>query len=188
MMKKKKEKFFIFLDIDGTLWDRRPRELALTFMHDEFNPESVKAVLYLMDELKKEDYDPKIVIISKQRADWENCLDTMHYNGFPEDIDFIKLPIGKYTRGERISLFLNDYYIGKDITKGERKFGFMDRFSLGFASKCFNYVVIDDDRSALTNIPFEQHIMPDIDYRCLDLPMVKEWLTEFKNEAPEQEA
>ena len=170
------EKFYVFLDIDGTLWDRKwaktPYMLESTF----FNPASVDAVHFLCNELKSRNFDPNIVIISKQRADWDDCLDTLSYNNMPNNVPFFKLPIGKYTRGERISLFMYDASKKRNITKGTRLFTPLDKLHFNYTDKVLNFVVIDDNPSQLKNIPERHYIKTNINDGSLQKCQIEQFL------------
>lgn len=165
----------MFLDIDGTLWDNKDT-LYWQYESANLNPDSVIAVNNLITELQKRNFDPIFVIISKKRANWEECQNILYSQGIRDDINMYSLPRGNYTRGERISLFLYDHSKGKDISTGTRHFSILDKINLNYAMKVDNYVVIDDDRSALFNIPRFHHIQTFMCDRCLDMDHVNEFL------------
>ena len=63
----KKNPYYVFLDIDGTLWDYdfriRNKELTL-------NPQSLMALNYLLDNISQK-YEVRIVMTSKRRQFFE---------------------------------------------------------------------------------------------------------------------
>lgn len=179
------EDFFIFLDIDGTLWDNSNKAKRM-IESDELDPQSVEAVNNLIFSLKERNFNPAVVIISKKRIHWRNCEDLLYSYNLTPSVPLYSLPIGKFTRGERISLFLHDAYKGKDIFSGYRDFSFFDNLHKNFASKCYNYVVIDDNRSQLTNIPWSNYIQTNIDNSCLNQSMVDQFLQKLDNDFEEE--
>ncbi len=169
------EKYFIFLDIDGTLWDNSQSEIKKVVSQD-LSADSVSAVNFLCENLQHNGFKPEIVIISKQRVHWLKCRWNLWEHGLNKEIPLIKLPIGKFTRGERISLMLYDAKRGKDIYETEHKFSLFDYFHLDYASKCNNYVVIDDRPKELANIPSSNYIQTNIDNGRLNTQMVVNYL------------
>ncbi len=168
-------KYYIFLDIDGTLWDNSENKLKKVVSKD-LSRDSVNCVNFLCDQLKSNGYRPEIVIISKQRVRWPECRWNLWQHGLNGNIPLIKLPIGKFTRGERISLLLHDVKRGIDVSEVEHKFSIFDYLHLDYAKKCDNYVVIDDKPQALQNIPESNYIETDIDYGRLNMEMVTNYL------------
>ena len=183
------EKFYIFLDIDGTLWDRKWAGIPFALEYTNFNPASVQAVHFLCNELKSRDFAPNIVIISKQRADWEDCLYTLSMNDMPEDVPTLKLPIGKHTRGERISLFMYDANKNRDVSKGTRLFTPLDKLHFHYTDKVLNFVVIDDNSSQLKNIPRDHYIKTNINDGSLNKQQVEDFFKHLDSKLnPEPEA
>lgn len=169
------KKYFVFLDIDGTLWDNEGNKIKYVKSKD-LNRDSVNAVNYLAEQLKLNGFNPEIVVISKQREHWFQCQQLLRWHGLNPNLPLIKLPIGKFTRGERISLLLHDVSKNKDIYREQRRFTIFDYLHTDFASKCDNYVVIDDDYEALKNIPLSNYIKTNIDNGRLTHTMVAEYL------------
>ena len=94
---------------------------------------------------------------------WIECCWNLVQQGLDRTVPLLKLPIGKFTRGERISLMLHDINRGKNVYETGHKFSVFDYLHLDYAKKCDNYVVIDDKPEALTNIPQSNYIQTDID-------------------------
>ena len=178
--------FFIFLDIDGTLWDNSQTDHNLV-TNDQLNLDSINALNNLIDNLTKLNYDPCIVVISKRRVFWQSCKYFLYYHGVNEDVPMLKLPIGKFTRGERISIFLHDYACGRDICSGSRKYSFFDKLFFNYSKHAENYVVIDDNYKALENIPAEHYIKTNIKNGALNQKMVDNYLEQLSNNPAEIE-
>ena len=169
------EKYFIFLDIDGTLWDNSENPFPL-IKSDKLNTNSVSAVNFLAEQLKNNGFCPEIVVISKQREHWNYCTKLLHSHGLNPELQLIKLPIGKFTRGERISLLLHDASHNKNIYTLHRNFTVFDYLKRDYACKCNNYVVIDDRPEELRNIPEKNYIQTNIDNGRLKQEMVVNYL------------
>ena len=182
------EKFYIFLDIDGTLWDREWAEIPYAIEYYCFKPSSVIAVHFLCDELKLRNFEPQIVITSKQREDWEDCQHTLYDNNMP-NVPTLKLPIGKHTRGERISLFMYDASKNRNVAKGTRVFSPLDSLHFRYTDKVLNFVVIDDNSSQLGNIPEKHYIKTNIKDGALKKSQVETFLEYLDSKLnPEPEA
>ncbi len=115
-MEKSKENFYLFLDIDGVMWDwpwrieeikngRIRKGAAIT----EFNPLSVDALNQLIAHLSTE-YDCNLVISSTWRACMKQTISTLKKNGvdLPDIID--RTPMSKVSkqRGKEIERYLSD--------------------------------------------------------------------------------
>ncbi len=110
----KKENFYLFLDIDGVMWDWQwklseikkgniKEGIPLT----SFNPESVVALNTLIEYLQR-DYDFNLVISSTWRANLPITVATLRKNkvNLPQSISktqFFKAPKG---RGKQITTYL----------------------------------------------------------------------------------
>ena len=124
----KKENFYIFLDIDGVLWDWDWRLDALDkgkikskqFI-TEFNPKSIDALNYLLDKIN-ETHEAKLVISSTWRS----------------DLDFTKEIFDKH------NVAYQGEYFGTKITNHPEKRGleildFLQNHEKG------DFVIIDDE-------------------------------------------
>lgn len=169
------EKFYVFLDIDGTLWDNSNSQWW-RIESDRLNPQSIYAANTLIEKLKSRDYNPEFVIISRRRTNWNNIKKVLYSQGLTPDIPMHKLPFGKLSRGHRISIFLHTNKSSKNQTIEQNHMRLFDRFHTSYANKTNNYVVIDDNRNNLLNIPTSHHIQPDMQKRCLDMKHVKDFL------------
>lgn len=179
-------KYFIFLDIDGTLWDFRDNPFMI--MHStHFNKDSVQAVNLLISGLKEKNYEPNLIIIGQLRENWDKCKAALYDQGLNCQVPLYPLSIGKFSRGERISLFLHDFYHGKDVNSTKRNFSFADNVHKHYNKKLNNYVVIDDNISHLHNIPTSHIIETNMLCRALNSNLVNDFLlkTPAYNNEPE---
>lgn len=171
--------YFIFLDIDGVLWDNRQYEHP-RFKSQELNSESVEALNFLVKQIAHNGYAPQIVVVSRQRTNWQACQNLLYSHNVTKSVPMIKLPIPnsdcKFSRGERINIFLHDFAHGKDVTTGVRKYTAFDHFGKNYAKKFKDFVMLEDDFLNLKNIPEENIIKTNIDYDCLDIHKVINFL------------
>ncbi len=175
-----KERFYVFLDIDGTLWDRHfLREKKNYYI--SLNPESVSALEVLLESIKNK-YNLEFVITSRRRLDWWECMDFLQFNGFDvykynpnrTQVDRVQTP-----RGVKIAEYMFNCEKGIDQTK-PKHFSklFMKRKTKKVTAQLSNnFVVLDDDMKPLRDyIPRENIIRTDNQNRSLDLEMVEEFL------------
>jgi len=123
-----KDKYYIFLDIDGVLWDWKYRIAAIKDgkipkggLISSFNPDSIDALNNLIALLDK-NFDPELVISSTWRENMFNAKKVLFMNG----LNFDK-PINSTPR------HLNPLFRGKEILEYLESVG-----------KTENYVVLDD--------------------------------------------
>ena len=115
-MKKKKENYYLFLDIDGVMWDwpwrlgeiksgRIRKGSAIT----EFNPESVDALNHLISHIST-DYNCNLVISSTWRNFMKATISTLKKNqvALPDAIDRTPLSKASKQRGKEIETYLVD--------------------------------------------------------------------------------
>lgn len=178
MEKKMKEKFYVFLDIDGTLWDWKTLNEKKTQLI-ELNEESVDALIVLLESIKKK-YGLDLVISSRRRCDWEECMSFLKSNGFDAEsyhpnmtqIERVDTPrgvkIAEYLKGkgEKLKLFPKPFQ------------GFLARRT--FAKMTNNFVVLDDNLRPLKDyVPIGNIILTNSKNRALDHEMVEEFLKDF---------
>ncbi|MBQ8424746.1 MAG: hypothetical protein IJX17_01840 [Clostridia bacterium] len=115
----KKENFYVFLDIDGVLWDWVWRldqidkgKIKNKSFISEFKPKSVSALDNLLERLN-EKYDTKLVISSTWRSNLEFTEETLKQNGFKYNGPLYSTPITGGKRGEEILQYLSDKPKGK---------------------------------------------------------------------------
>ena len=106
-----KEKFLVFLDIDGVLYDMefckhgRNKKGGII---KEFKPESMEALNLLLDRLEI-DHDVKLVISSTWRLNLERTEKVLKANGLKYDKPFSATPFTSHPeqRGREIVMFVN---------------------------------------------------------------------------------
>ena len=107
-----KPKFYIFLDIDGVMYDWnviKSNNISFSGVIDKFSEQSVNALNYLTKQLTI-DYIPVIVISSTWRHDMYRTIKTLKSNGVNLDLKNIRsTPITNTPdkRGEEILSFLS---------------------------------------------------------------------------------
>lgn len=174
------EKFYVFLDIDGTLWDYKnlaKRGKVVVGL----NPESVQAVYALMDSLEQK-YEAELVITSRRRVDWWSCLKFLKEQGFDifrYNLHRTHLVNWKKPRGVKIAEYMYNDKIGKSFEEPK----VFPRLFEGFLAKRenkkmkSNFVVIDDDLKPLKNYVLPENIIKtNVKNKSLDLEMVESFL------------
>lgn len=164
-----KEKFYIFLDIDGVLWDWKYIK-SLTCKGErkqggqikEFNPESIKALNFLLDELNKK-FDCKLVVSSTWRSDMARTIEQLYKCGLKYDGKIYATPnCGKpHQRAKEIKIFLSLQNASDD-----------------------KILILDDEDFDFGQYFFANKIIKtNIENNSLNMKMVKKWLDEnFKEE------
>lgn len=147
-----KEKFYIFLDIDGTLYTQHdiheftpagyPIYLSVDFWPKDCNSESRDAFNKIIDTLE-EKYDTEVVIVSRKRKDMQMCE---HYLKEIYQLHISK-PLQKtpYIEGERFDKIID--YIENNCGMYPKTKSIIRNF-LHRKHLTSNYVIIDDDTSA----------------------------------------
>lgn len=112
----KRENFYLFLDIDGVLWDWQWRLSQLkngNFKNacsiNNYNPESVQALNTLMDYLNR-DYNCELVISSSRRRAMRATIDNLKNNSvhLPHHISRTSINNSTLNRKERILEYLQN--------------------------------------------------------------------------------
>lgn len=126
-----KKDFYVFLDIDGVLWDWEffkslNKKVGIINI---FNPKSVEALNYLLLKLEQ-NYNPIIVITSSWRNDMNETEEALVNNGvkFSNELKRTRLTQTPFYRGKEIKRFLEEN------------------------GNCKNYVIIDDEISQIVNL------------------------------------
>lgn len=109
-----KTKFYIFLDIDGVLYDwefilqkANKGEIKKGIIKD-FKPESIKALNLLIKELSQV-YDVQVVITSAWRYNMRRTIETLNSQGVLYSGKYDKTQLGDpCMRGEQILEYLKD--------------------------------------------------------------------------------
>lgn len=111
----KKERFYVFLDVDGVLWDWewriqniRAGRLRKGGVITEFNKDSIDAVNALLDCLGKR-YNCRLVLSSTWRLDKNLAKEILMRNGLTMDygLDFTPVTATPKFRGREILTYLD---------------------------------------------------------------------------------
>lgn len=119
-----KDKFYIFLDIDGVLYDwnfilKKSDKKACTIKN--FDPKSIDALNFLIEKLSKS-FNVEIVITSTWRINMQKTIEILLKNGLNKTIKINSTEISNYpqNRGLEILNYLQN-------------------------NSCKNFVIIDDE-------------------------------------------
>ncbi len=110
-----RDDFYIFLDIDGVMFDWKYRLSSgrkLGGVIKDFNPESVKSLNFLCSALS-EQFNTNIVITSTWKQHWDTMLEVFELNGVNLDGVTVSKTITKDEpkyRGREIVEYLGDNY------------------------------------------------------------------------------
>lgn len=157
-----KKNFYIFLDIEGVMWDwdyikksMRPDALFAP----TYKPESVDALNFLIKKLEKQ-YNVIITISSSWKYDLDLLkMNFKRFNVICKNLDKTGSVYDSKHRGKKILQYLND--------KKENQ----------------NYVVIDDDDFDFQQcIPQQKIIKTEIFHNSLNLNQVKTFLNKLSKE------
>jgi len=136
-MDNKRKNFYIFLDIDGVLWDWNWRLDAIDkgkiknrLFVSEFNPKSMEALNFLIEEMNKT-HNTKVVISSTWRGNLELADEVLRANNINYDDELLATKISgtPAKRGEEILEFLNTHESGDFIILDDESFDFKNHFS-----------------------------------------------------------
>lgn len=175
-----KQKFYVFLDIDGTMWDMRDLKQRHRYAI-EMNPESGKALVVLMDSLNAA-YQADLVITSRRRTDWQDVLVFFHASGFDiekYDPHMTHLKNVKKPRGVKIAEYM--YNAEKGYTGNNQRY-FLRPFEKFLSRKIGKkltdrFVVIDDNMSPIKGIlPDDNLIHTNKLMQALSMEMVESFL------------
>ena len=176
-----KQPYYVFMDIDGTLWDKN----YASFIHGPFvpeiqiprlKPESVNAINVMLENLE-ERFDTRLVITSGHRSDMAYCVNHLKLNGLKWDKPILCTPFTPGDRGEKIVDFM--------INEGQTRFTYPTLGNL-FSRILYtqkdnqdftNYVVIDDNKKLISKqIPPERRIITNKKNHSLSLDQVITYL------------
>lgn len=123
-----KEKFYLFLDIDGVLWDWNWRK-AHAGATSKFNPASISALNFLIETIGKK-FDPVLVVTSTWRWDMQRTESALHRSGLKMKSQILSTPISS-TPGNRAQEILQ--FLGGQRTKNlliidDENFDYHDHF------------------------------------------------------------
>lgn len=115
-MENKKENYYLFLDIDGVMWDWpwRIQEIKSGRIRKgssirEFNPESVEALNHLIAYIS-DSYNCNLVISSTWRSFMKQTISTLRKNkvNLPDIIDRTPISRESKQRGKEIETYLSN--------------------------------------------------------------------------------
>lgn len=184
-LNEQKQPYYVFMDIDGTLWDV-PHAMA---KHGPFlkvidfptlKPSSVAAINLLLETLE-ERFDTRLVITSRHRENMVACVHNLEFNGFKYNKPIYCTPYIPGPRGQKIVDFMTE--------QGEKPFTYPTLNNL-FSRILYtkkdnndfkNYVVIDDKKSAIAKqIPPERRIITNLKKESLTHDQVINYLLQNK--------
>ncbi len=162
-----KPKYFVFLDIDGTLWDQQTAvyfhgPYADVQKEPHFNPKSVAAINTLLASLE-EQFDTTLVVTSGRRQNLAKCTEYLHREGVKYDKPIFCTPYtAEGSRGSKIIGFMNKEGYGP-FTYPTIK-NVLDKMLYNFKNSDYqNYVVLEDQRKKISNeIPPARRIITNI--------------------------
>lgn len=183
-MEKKKLPYYVFLDIDGTLWDAR---FAYYYYGSGFNnvpyprlkKESVEAVNLLLRSLENK-YDPTLILTSKKREYMPECIEYLKRYGLDYAKPIISLPFGNNSRGARIIKYMQSQNSKPEhLSKPQNLLAkLLDSFIIKGNQ---NYVVLEDEYKIIKNtIPSRRLIFSDHNKKSITHKQVEHYLKQNK--------
>ena len=179
-MENNKQPYYIFLDIDGTLWDAKFATSIHGYCyynqtHPKLKQDSINALNVLLSSIEN-NFDSKLVITSRRRKNLQDCLNYLTENGLVYDKPIYATKVGNSSRGEKIV----DYMVSEGMTP----FTFptlsniVQKMLFNFKNNDFkNYVVLEDEKNLIKNqIPPARTIMANHDSRSLTTKQVVSYL------------
>ena len=139
-----KKDFYVFLDIDGVLWDWKfireqveQGKLKRGGLIDTFNPQSIRAIDNLLYGLEKQ-YNVQLVLSSTWRYEMRTAIKTLKRNGFEHYDQMDTTPISRTPehRGLEILKYLEDKQKPYDfVVIDDEMYDFADCFNLSHLIK-----------------------------------------------------
>lgn len=178
--KKTKENYYVFLDIDGTLWDAK---FAYNVYGAGFNyivdprlkKDSIEAVNLLLRSLE-EKFDTQLVITSKRREYMNECVSYLQKYGLKYDKPILCLPFGKNYRGERIIGYMQDQNDNPEHLKKPQN-ALAKIFNAFIVKGKQNYVVLEDEYKLIKHsVPSRRLIFSDHNKRAITSKQVRNYL------------
>ncbi len=193
LIKNTKKNYYVFLDIDGTLWSYDnitelllDEETEKLIKLDKDDPLSVIEKVKLSDESMyalntllvslKNSFRVKLVITSRRRTNFPKCINFLKINGLQYDDPIFCTPLNNALRGKKIVDYLN---LANEAPVNFNKKNFMGSMLYEFISRgdFKNFVVLDDDFNSLKDyIPPSRLILTNAREQSLTLDQVKKYL------------
>lgn len=172
--------YYVFLDIDGTLWDA---EFAF-YMHGftfnshpapKLKPESVKALNLLLRSLEYS-FDTKLIITSKRRHDLDFCVDYLQQNGLKYNKPIFCTNNSTDARGKKILDFMREN--GSAPCELPPNANLWTRLQYAFSIHGNpNYVVLEDEKRLVCDqIPRNRIIYTNHNNQSLTIKQVEQYL------------
>ena len=179
----KKEQYYIFLDVDGTLWDNTWASQFYGPFTPYINPEtfigplkseSVQALNFLISSIEKH-HNVSLIITSKRRQNMPRCIEFLHNQGLTYDKPIFCTKYSSGPRGQKIIDYMTEQ--GETALSYQNK-GFIERVLFNFANNDFkNYVVLDDNVSPLKKfIPESRMLLTNKEKQALTMKAVEKYL------------
>ena len=182
-----KQPYYIFMDIDGTLWDiesaiRTHGPFAKGIPLPRLKESSVIAINILLENLEQK-FDTRLVLTSGHRENLTACVHHLEFNGFKYDKPIYCTPYIPGPRGQKIVDYMKE--------QGEAPFTYPNLNNI-FSRILYsrkenddfkNYVVIDDNESLIKKqIPPERRIITKKKNAALSYEQVIDYL--LRNKIP----
>ncbi len=176
-----KEKFYVFLDIDGTLWDYSFLRKTNSLIY-KLNPDSIDAVNRLINKID-EKFDCELVITSQRRKDWDECKNFLLSSGLKYDKELKRIKVNdKKPRGIKIAEYMENDLKGREFAKHKTFNPIIATIKTRVVAKKMsqNFVVIDDNMNPLIGlIPYKNIIKTDINYESFNMAMANRVINQF---------
>lgn len=176
----KKQKYYVFLDIDGTLWDASTNfnYYGPNFGHIDFpklSNRSIKAVNILLSSLENK-FDSKLVITSERRNELKTCIDYLKHYGLKYDKPIFAIPYPtKIKRGKDIVDYMKSN--GDGPIEYPNKNLFLKMLHSFKNNDYKNYVVLEDMKKLISGyIPKERLIFSNHNKRSVTIKQVEKYL------------
>lgn len=177
---KTKENYYVFLDIDGTLWDAK---YAYNIYGNGFNyiidprlkKDSIEAVNLLLRSLEGK-FNTQLVITSKRREYMNECIKYLQKYGLEYEKPMICLPFGSTLRGSRIIGYMQDQNEKPEhLSKPQN---LISKLLNAFIIKgSQNYVVLEDEYEKIKHsVPSRRLIFSDHNRQSVTTKQVKHYL------------
>lgn len=178
-----KEKFYVFLDIDGTLWDYSFLRKTNSLIY-KLNPDSVDAINRLIKKID-EKFDCELVITSQRRKDWDECKNFLLSSGLKYDKELKRIKVNdKKPRGIKIAEYMENDLKGREFVNHKNFNPIVATIKTRVIAKKMsqNFVVIDDNMNPLIGlIPYKNIVKTDINYESFNMAMANRIINQFVN-------
>jgi len=175
-----KKPYYVFLDIDGTLWDASYRAriygpFANVVQDPSLNPESIKAINLLLRSLE-EKFNTKLVITSSRRENMTECVRYLSFNDLNYNKPIFCTSFEPGIRGDKIVSYMQQQ--GEVGFKYPTLKNFISKILYSKKNEDFsNYVVLEDTRKKVRNqIPRSRIIYSNHNKQSITTDQVVDYL------------